>query len=63
MTPRETVIAYLFMKAQEADWHAVADAACDLREMEAEERGRLAPRQELPGMPWYMPSETEKGNR
>ena len=29
------LIAYLLMKVRAADWHAVADAACDLREVEA----------------------------
>jgi hypothetical protein len=32
---REALIAYLLVKADEADWHAVADVACDLRELEA----------------------------
>lgn len=29
------LIAYLLMKVRAADWHAVADAACDIREVEA----------------------------
>lgn len=33
---RATYIAYLQMKVAEADWHAVSDAANDLRELEAE---------------------------
>jgi hypothetical protein len=36
MKPREQyaiLVAYLMMKAQTRDWHAVADAAMDLREM------------------------------
>jgi hypothetical protein len=36
---RDTLIAYLQMKVGEEDWHGVADAAMDLRELEA----RLAP--------------------
>lgn len=31
---RMTLIAYLQMKVDEADWHGVADAAMDLRELE-----------------------------
>lgn len=30
------MIQYLYMKADEGDWHGVADAAMDIREMEAE---------------------------
>lgn len=33
---RILLISYLRMKTDEMDWHAVADAAMDLREMEAE---------------------------
>ena len=32
---RLDLIAYLRSKTQAEDWHAVADAACDLREIEA----------------------------
>jgi len=39
MTNRETLIAYLTMKVAEQDWHGVADAAMDLRELDAEYRG------------------------
>ncbi len=39
MTNRETLIAYLTMKVAEQDWHGVADAAMDLRELDAESRG------------------------
>lgn len=35
MTPRDVLIAYLKMKVDAGDWHAVADAAMDLRELEA----------------------------
>lgn len=38
MTPaekRRALIDYLRMKADEADWHGVSDAANDLRELEA----------------------------
>ena len=38
---RDTLIEYLNMKVDQEDWHGVSDAACDLRELEAEERGRL----------------------
>lgn len=37
-TPRERhklVVDYLKMKVEEGDWHGVADAAMDLRELEA----------------------------
>ena len=36
---RAVLIAYLKMKLEENDIHAVADAAMDLREMDAEARG------------------------
>ena len=39
---RLTLIEYLHVKAAQADWHGVADAACDLRDLEAEERGRAS---------------------
>ena len=32
---REVLIEYLTMKTDEQDWHAVADAAMDLRELDA----------------------------
>lgn len=38
MSPQERhaiLLAYLKMKVEERDWHGVADAANDLREMEA----------------------------
>lgn len=38
MTPseqRQTMIAYLKLKVEMEDWHGVADAAMDLRELEA----------------------------
>lgn len=34
------LVDYLKMKVEQADWHGVADAANDLRELEAHERGR-----------------------
>ena len=37
MTPKETLIAYLKVKTEEGDWHAVSDAANDLRVLEARE--------------------------
>jgi len=41
---RLTLIEYLHVKAAQADWHGVSDAANDLRVMEAEHlvRTRLA---------------------
>lgn len=35
-----TFVRYLLAKVARADWHGVSDAANDLRELEAEERGR-----------------------
>lgn len=35
MKDRDTLIAYLRTCMDAEDWHAVADAACDLREIEA----------------------------
>lgn len=32
---REIMIGYLLQKVEVADWHGVADAAMDLREIEA----------------------------
>lgn len=34
-SPRDTLIAYLKAKTEEGDWHAVSDAANDLRVLEA----------------------------
>ena len=39
-TRREVLIAYLGVKVDMCDWHGAADACCDLRELEAEHRGR-----------------------
>lgn len=36
---RDVLITYLNMKAHTEDWHGVMDAACDLREIDAELRG------------------------
>lgn len=36
MARRSTLIQYLKDRADQYDWHAVADAACDLRVLEAE---------------------------
>ena len=33
-TQRDVLINYLFMKQQSEDWHGVADAAMDLRELD-----------------------------
>ena len=35
MTERNTLIKYLMVKIISEDWHAVADAAMDLREIDA----------------------------
>jgi hypothetical protein len=35
-SPRDILIDYLRMKVEECDWHAVADAANDLRVLEAQ---------------------------
>jgi len=35
MTDKEVMIEYLFLKIRQEDWHGVADAAMDIREMEA----------------------------
>lgn len=37
---RRTLIEYMKVKMDEADWHGVSDVANDLREIEAEHRGR-----------------------
>jgi hypothetical protein len=34
----EVMIAYLMLKVKQRDWHGVADAAMDIREMEAREK-------------------------
>lgn len=36
MARRSTLIQYLKDRTEQYDWHAVADAACDLRVLEAE---------------------------
>ena len=40
---RAQLIAYLHMKAEAADWHGVADAAMDLRELDIEIAVRSEP--------------------
>lgn len=35
---RQVLIAYITMKQEQEDWHGVADAAMDLRELDAELR-------------------------
>jgi hypothetical protein len=37
MSDIEVMIAYLQLKIRQRDWHGVADAAMDIREMEAKE--------------------------
>lgn len=37
---RKVLIDYMKVKMDESDWHGVSDVANDLRELEAEERGR-----------------------
>jgi hypothetical protein len=34
----EVMVAYLLLKVKQRDWHGVADAANDIRVMEAEEK-------------------------
>ena len=38
MSDIEVMIAYLMLKVRQRDWHGVADAAMDIREMEAREK-------------------------
>jgi hypothetical protein len=38
MSDIEVMIAYLMLKVKQRDWHGVADAAMDIREMEAREK-------------------------
>lgn len=38
MSDIEVMIAYLMLKVRQRDWHGVADAANDIRVMEAEEK-------------------------
>jgi hypothetical protein len=40
MTHKELMVQYLKQKVELEDWHGVADAACDLRVLEAEDFGR-----------------------
>ena len=34
-TDKEIMLQYLLLKVRQEDWHGVADAAMDIREMEA----------------------------
>ena len=34
LTKRDTLVQYLIMKVDDEDWHAVADCAMDLRELD-----------------------------
>ena len=43
-TQRNILIDYLFVMIARCDWHGVADVAMDLRELEAEQRGRHEPK-------------------
>jgi len=38
MSDIEVMVAYLKLKVKQRDWHGVADAAMDIREMEAREK-------------------------
>ena len=38
VTDTEVMVAYLKLKVKQRDWHGVADAAMDIREMEAKEK-------------------------
>lgn len=40
---RKKLIEYLWMKVDMEDWHGVSDAANDLRELDAEQRGFKQP--------------------
>ncbi|MGH9588295.1 MAG: hypothetical protein ACRD3F_15200 [Acidobacteriaceae bacterium] len=40
---RKALIEYLRMKTEQGDWRGVSDAACDLREIEAQQRGNPQP--------------------
>ncbi len=40
---RKILVEYLKAKAEAEDWHAVSDAACDLRELDAVLAERLEP--------------------
>ena len=37
-TDIDVMVAYLLLKVKQRDWHGVADAANDIREMEAREK-------------------------
>lgn len=37
---KRIMVEYMLNKITEEDWHAVADAAADLRVLEAEQRGK-----------------------
>ena len=37
-TDIEVMVAYLLLKVKQRDWHGVADAANDIREMEARDK-------------------------
>ena len=39
MTDRDVMIQYLWLKVREEDWHGVADAAMDLRDIDSEHAG------------------------
>lgn len=41
------IVQYMQAKIAEKDWHGVSDAANDLREIEAEERVRIAQAQSI----------------
>ena len=36
---RRTLVSYLVMKVNEEDWHGVADAAMDIRDLDSEVKG------------------------
>lgn len=39
---RSTLVAYMRAKIEDSDWHAISDAANDLREVDAELKGLKA---------------------
>lgn len=52
----EIMLAYLKLKIENEDWHGVADAAMDIRDLEAEKKGRIAAEDEV----YYIKKEEEK---
>lgn len=49
---RSKMIQYLLLKVDEQDWHGVADAAMDLRDIDAEELGYKTAKEEDDEIPF-----------